>query len=219
VYKKVFISHSKHDPNLSLFKEIFAMLPTESKWMELENVEPPPALSIRREINESDAVFVLLSENLVDLQHTSNWVSFEVGLASNRTPPEHAAMSASGRSGLDIWVFEPLEKTVRFPVPYLTHYMRYPLDQGAVKWLRDVLRDSDPRHLGMATECPYEDCKISFRYLSRLYTDDLWCPACRNYIRFHKSAKEVKEALQRMGAEVTEQVAKEIEAKFREAKN
>ena len=199
MYKKVFISHSRHDPNLSFFKEIFAILPTESKWMELENIEPPPSLSIRREINESDAVFVLLSEELVDLQHTSNWVSFEVGLAANHNLSEDASGNNKEKQRLDVWVFEPLDKDIAFAVPYLTHYMRYYLAQETTTWLRDRLRDRTPQNVGMPMECPYGDCRIAFNYLSRYYTDELSCPACRRSIHFHRSAKEVREVVETVG--------------------
>ena len=184
MYETVFISHSKDDPNLGFFHKVFSGLPIESVWMEFEKIEPPPFLSIRDNVNRSDALFVLLSEYLVDRRYTSNWCSFEVGLAANRERLNVASNSARAKLGLDVWVFEPLGKDISFAVPYCTYYMRYKPSTNSIKLLKNILRHEFPEKLGITLTCLWDDCKISFNYLrspTRLSspTHSLNCPACR----------------------------------------
>jgi len=177
-------------------------------WMEFEDVTAPPYLSIRDNVNKSDALFVLLSEHLVDKQHTNNWVSFEVGLAANQERPETNGKAMHSPFGLDIYVFEPLDQHIDFAVPYFTHYMRYPTTEAAFKWLRDRLRDGSLARSGFSISCAWEDCKITFDYLSRFYTDSYYCPACRREVIFKKSYKDFK--LGQFQKKVTEEVMKEL---------
>ena len=179
-YGKVFISHSKRDPNLGFFQSLFAMLRIESTWIELEDVVPPPSVYIREQVNQSDAVFVLLSQPLTELPHTNNWVAFEVGLAAN-----------CGAQGLDVWVFEPLDEHIDFAVPYFTHYMRYHTERNALTWLRDMLRETKAESIGIPVQCSYDDCKIAFNYLSRYFTNDFYCPACRRFVHFIKKYEDL----------------------------
>ena len=192
MYKTVFISHSRYDSNLDFFHKIFSALPIESVWMEFEDIQPPPYLSIKDNVNRSDALFVLLSQHIVDKQHTNNWVSFEVGLATNRK--------------CEIYVFEPLDENVNFAVPYFTHYMRYRTTENILKWLRDGLRDGSIVRYGVPITCPHNDCLIQFNYLSRFYTDSYYCPACRREVHFTKSYEKVlKELKEKDKATLSEQ--------------
>jgi len=191
MYNVVFVSHSKHDPNLDFFHKIFSELRTESIWMEFEDINPPPSLFIRDSVNKSDAVFVLLSKYLVDKQHTNNWVSFEVGLAANHKKTNVYPEYAHSELGLDTWVFEPFDEDINFAVPYCTHYMRYVPTVKFLKWLRDKLRGDITTEKFVPVTCRHKDCKITFNYLSRFYTDSLNCPACRSVIHFEKSYKDI----------------------------
>lgn len=184
MYRTVFISHSKDDPNLEFFHKVFSGLPIESIWMEFEEIEPPPFLSIRDKVNRSDALFVLLSEYLVSRQHTNNWVSLEVGLAANRERSNVSPKDNQGKLGLDVWVFEPLGKDISFAVPYCTYYMRYKPSRNSIKLLKNILRYEFPEKLGVTLTCPWDDCNGSFNYLrspTRLSspTHSINCPACR----------------------------------------
>ena len=191
MYNVVFISHSKNDPNLDFFHKIFSGLQTRSVWMEFENINPPPSFFVRDNVNNSDAIFVLLSKYLIDQQHTNNWVSFEVGLAVNCKKTNISSEHGHNEPGLDVWVFEPLDEDINFAVPYCTYYMRYEPTLERLKWLRDMLRgDTTTGRFGVPVTCPYKDCKLGFNYLSRFYTDSLNCPACRRDIHFEKSYKE-----------------------------
>jgi len=191
MYNVVFISHSKDDPNLDFFHKIFSELQTRSVWMEFENINPPPSLFIRDSVNKSDALFVLLSKYLVDRPYTNNWVSFEGGLAANRKKANVSPEYAHSALGLDIWVFEPLDEDISFAVPYCTYHMRYEPTLERLMWLKDILSgDTTTGRFGVPLICPYKDCKLTFNYLSRFYTDSLNCPACRRGIHFTKSYKE-----------------------------
>lgn len=194
MYKTVFISHSKYDPNLNFFHKIFSALSIESVWMEFEDIQPPPQLSIKDNVNRSDALFVLLSQHPIDKQYTNNWVSFEVGLATNRE--------------LDIYVFEPIDENVNFAIPFFTHYMRYPATEAAFKWLRDRLRGGSLASSGVTISCPQDDCKIVFHYLSRLYTDSYFCPACKREVVFQKSYKDID--LDNMIKDIKHEITKEV---------
>ena len=139
--------------------------------MEFEDIDAPPYLSIRRRVNSSDAVFVLLSEHLVLRQHTNNWVSFEIGLASNRK---------RGKSeGLDVWVFEPMGEDVSFAVPYCTCYVKYKTTLASLKQLKNILKYDFPANLGVKLKCPWDGCQTAFTYLGGSTKDSLNCPACR----------------------------------------
>lgn len=66
---------------------------------------------IRKQIKESEALFVILSKGLIAREHTQNWVAFEIGVAAGCEPPKP--------------VFVIMGENVTFPVPYLNHYFPY----------------------------------------------------------------------------------------------
>lgn len=180
MYKTVFISHSKHDPNVDFFHRVFSGLKTDAIWMEYENIDPPPWKTIRENVNKSDAVFVLLSSPLLYQIHTNNWVSFEVGLAAN-------CRKILSPLGLDVYVFEPRYQLVDFPVPYCTHYMLYEQTTEELKYLKKMIKESPSIYYGEPISCPHqEDCGITFGLLTfRLPPEDIehfFCPACRKEI-------------------------------------
>ncbi len=182
LYNTVFISHSKDDPNLAFFQNLFSQLKAKSVWMEFENISSPPFVSIRDMVNQSDAIFVLLSNYLIERPYTNNWVSFEIGLAANSNlyKDKDGKLKALG---LDVWVFEPMDKNISYSVPYCTHYMKYQTIPEEVRSLRDRLeaRSSD-YEVGVRIICPNKDCGLSFVYLSA-HTKKLTCPACRKEMK------------------------------------
>ncbi|MFC2001270.1 hypothetical protein ACFLUZ_02060 [Chloroflexota bacterium] len=184
MYKTVFISHSKDDPNLGFFQRVFAALPIESIWMELEDIKPPPYISIIENVNRSDALFVLISEHLLDKQHTNNWVSFEVGLAANREKVSETGLTASSSHGLDVYVFESIDQHTPFAVPYFTHFMRYPKENKFETWLKNQLKNANLSYAGFSIQCSWDKCKKEFNYLSRFFTNFYFCPACSGEVIF-----------------------------------
>lgn len=186
MYKTVFISHSKHDPNLDFFHKIFSAVRTKAIWMEFEDIEPPPYRSIRDNINRSDAIFVLLSKFLIDRQYTNNWVSFEVGLAVNCKRSSVAPEKAELEQGLHVWVFEPSDELIEFAVPYCTYYMRYQADMMTLKRVKLALEKAPTNTLGVPATCQSDNCKLAFQYLTKDYAIPFQCPACRKIMRIPK---------------------------------
>lgn len=184
MYSRVFISHSKDDPNLDFFHKVFSGIRTEAVWMEYERIDAPPWDTIRRKLNESDAIFVLLSVPLLHQVHTNNWVSFEVGLAANcRKPtPLPAFMQPVG---LDVYVFEPIDTRIDFPMPYCTYYMLYGQTVEELQFLKEMIEAAPLHYKGEPVKCPYDsDCGIEFKLLTDI--GQFVCPACRRGIEFKK---------------------------------
>ena len=179
MYKKVFISHSKDDPNLDFFHKVFSGIATESIWMEFENITPPPYAYIMDKVNQCDAVFVLLSDYILSQPHTHNWVSFEIGLAANNQ--SSAFPSPFGQGGLDVFVFEPQSKKVNFAVPYCTYYMLYDSERiDEIQFLQDLILGAPNHKKGYETQCPYDDCRLNFKLLNEI--EEFVCPSCRRDI-------------------------------------
>ena len=111
-----------------------------------------------------------------------NWIAFEAGLA--------CALSK------DLWVFDKLDSSKTFSIPYLTDYMLFnEEDQKHVKYVRKVIksyemplkkifgglkskRDAPP---GEFVEC--ENCKI--KYATHSPIENHYCPSC------HKTIKKI----------------------------
>lgn len=180
-YKQVFISHSKEDPNSEFFHKIFSGTNIKSVWLEFEDITPPPASFIRDRINESDAVFVLRSEQLASIHWTRNWVSFEVGLAANLRKHIFAPL------GIDIYVFDPADQKIDFPVPYFNYYMPYNTNVEHLKFIRQMINEAPCHYKGMPVRCPYDDCKIEFKLLADVNT--FYCPACGEKIQIVKAER------------------------------
>jgi hypothetical protein len=62
-------------------------------------------------IYESDAVFLILTQEILEQEHTQNWVAFEVGVAAGHEPP--------------IPVIAVRGEDVTIPIPYLRHHYSY----------------------------------------------------------------------------------------------
>lgn len=119
---KVFISHSRHDVEYcNAFDSACARVGLRSFRSEFENIEKPPWMTIKSEINKSNALFLLLGKKLRERQRnvlvdtpgytdwlfTQNWISFEIGVAAQK--------------GIDIWVLSD-SADINFPVLYLNNY-------------------------------------------------------------------------------------------------
>ena len=111
---RIFLSYSSGDNDiLKSFLSIAKLACVEIKAVPFENVQAPAWSYIRELMSASDTFFLLLGKNIIDKGiYTQNWVSFEVGLACE--------MAAT--LGREVWVFEPWQYKVKFPVPFLNHY-------------------------------------------------------------------------------------------------
>lgn len=179
----IFISHSKDDPNIDFFHKALSGPKVGSFMMEFENIENPPYKSIKEKINASRAVFVLLSNPLLqhNYAHTRNWIDFEVGIACQRR--------------IDVWVFEPMHQIINFAVPYATHHVRYEsTSDDHVKILRALIENINkafPRVLdgGLLVRCTNENCGISFYQLNG--AGEFNCPSCRKTYTWDQSPQDI----------------------------
>lgn len=133
---QIFISHSKNDKEIIHFLlEAFAGTKVKPHLEELEKEVPSgvTAQKIEKDIQVSNAVFVLLSENVEHLKHTRDWVTWECGAAMNKP----------------IWVFEPYESLGRISivVPRFNHYALFQLTDEWRKYLREIIESYDDSHV------------------------------------------------------------------------
>jgi hypothetical protein len=204
----IFISHSKRDEaTVAAFCNVFARTQHGAFLAEFEAYAVPPWTQIKNWVQQSSALFVLLSPHLQTTPYTQNWVSYEVGLACALNKP--------------VWVYEHWNNPVAFPIPYLTDYVMYnPASQEDLNAIRQLVEvyDQGPtlvlaglgallgaalsgglgagvgavvggaigqrRPPGTPVRCPQVHCGITFRIYNRL--QGLYCPACRGvmYVRW-----------------------------------
>ena len=183
---QIFVSHSQYDKGIrSSFDTVFARTGVKSVCMEFEQLYQLPAWQpIKSEIKASETVFLLLGPNIRSSIHTQNWVAFEVGLACS--------------FGKDVWVFEQSGSAMEFPIPYLTDYMIYDLeDPQHFDYVRKIIETyANPSYIfpvgidsrtkrgipkGLPFACPYDNCHAIYS----MHTDisDFLCPSCRQPIR------------------------------------
>jgi hypothetical protein len=187
----IFFSHSKQDRNLvNYFSNIFVNIGLHGIFFEWQQLPPNYAgLTITNWIRHRDvvAVFVLLGKNLEhhptgSTEYTHNWVSFEVGAASG--------------CGKPIWVFEEFGSFIRYPIPLVTDYAQYTLENlqhlqyyGAIFQDRILYQTQriPPQRLGF--QCEYEDCCAAYNCWS--IAESFNCPVCRRPIpkRMHTTGK------------------------------
>jgi len=152
---QIFISHSAKDTPLKNFiNQAFATAKVEAKYEEIEAIldgrKTAPQISF--EITRSNAVFVLLGENVERLQNTQNWVTWESGVSSH--------------ANKDIWVFEAFEDRAKLSVviPHLHHHICFEYTDPWLAYIRAIVSAYDDSHVlpavsagitgGVATEDP-----------------------------------------------------------------
>jgi hypothetical protein len=189
---KVFISHSKHDKEYcDSFDSACARAGLQSFRSEFENIETPPWKTIKREINQSSALFLLIGKKFTERQRsvttntpeytswvfTQNWIAFEIGVASQK--------------GIEVWVLCE-DPDIYFPVPYLTN----------LYFWESKLSNPDQRHLifflkaysknnvivfdkRMKHTCPNPNCKATYNIIQSLGKGvKLKCPSCLEIMEF-----------------------------------
>lgn len=136
IMAQIFISHSQRDRHLvDFFLRAFAGTKVKPLFQELEK-EPVSGITekeITRNIEASNAVFVLLSECVQALAHTGYWVAWECGTAKNK----------------DIWIFEPFEAgfRVRVVIPRFNHFVRFNQNEDWRRYIRGVIDSYDDSHV------------------------------------------------------------------------
>jgi len=152
---QIFISHSSKDTRIVDFiNRTFASTKVEAKYEEIEAILDgrKTAQQIAADIGRSNAVFILLGENVESLHHTQQWVLWESGVAS--------------AANKDLWVFEAREDHGKLSVliPHLHHHVCFEYSEPWLAYLRAVVSSYDDSHVmpaisagiatGVATENP-----------------------------------------------------------------
>lgn len=129
---EIFISHSQLDDDLkNFFAKVFSTTANvKAIWEEYEkiiNLEPITSEKIKEDIKRSNAVFIILSQNIENNQHTRGWINWESGVAS-----------AYNR---DIWVFEPFEQLGKNTtiVPHLSHYVLFEINDPWFSYINQII--------------------------------------------------------------------------------
>ncbi len=129
---RVFISHSEKDLELKNFiAGLFASSDVTAYFAEWEKVidkNPVDGIKIENDIKQSDALFILLSQNVENLKHTRDWVQWETGIAKG--------------AGKEIWVFEPAGQlgSITVVTPSLHHLVIYATNDPWHTYLASAVR-------------------------------------------------------------------------------
>ncbi len=175
----VFVSHSKHDINaVNFFAKIFARIGLQAHFMEWEDLSNTYAgyrISdiIRSQwVEDTKAVIVLLGNNLLNPpndkpQFTHNWVNFEVGVSAGCKKP--------------VWVFENLTEFIQFPIPYVTDYCLYELDNSELlRNLGDIFKELYKNNTAIKPprQVTCNNCHAKYNFWNLSITS-FHCPVCR----------------------------------------
>ena len=176
---KVFESHTKLDSEFcDVFDRACARVGIDAFRSEYESIQPPAWQTIRNELRQSKALFLLVGKSLVEAQtihssdweYTQNWISYEIGVAS--------------QLGIDVWVLCD-EVKINFVVPYLNNYIPYSI-RGKENFgiFVDVLQDyANGKKYDLddknAVTCPWDECSISYNLnITIPKGGKIVCPCC-----------------------------------------
>jgi hypothetical protein len=134
---QIFISHSARDQQLkNFFNQAFATSSVNAKLEEIEQLYKGTITTqqIEQDITLSSAVFVLLSQNVDSLDHTRDWIGYEVGYAKG----------AQG-GNKDVWVFEHINEAGHLTkvIPNFDHYVVYDTSDTALKYVKAIVDSYD----------------------------------------------------------------------------
>ena len=129
---QIFISHSSKDTDFkNLFSNAFAGSNVRAIYEEFEKILLKEITSeqITKDIENSKAIFVILSQNVQNYPHTRDWVVWETGVAKNK----------------DIWIFEPFSQfgNISIVTPHLKHYVIFDKSEPFFKRLRKIIDSYD----------------------------------------------------------------------------
>jgi len=190
----IFMIHSRYDTALpTFFDKAAGMVDISLVHMEWEALVPPPWKHIRDILKNAEAIFIVKGPNIAHNLYTSNWVSYEIGLAAH-------SGKKSGKGEMDVWVFESVQNPVFFPVPFLTDYVVYdPGEPYHTQYLRTILEGYNFRtyrhHFpeALSVKCWHDDCKIEYLFHTIAKT---WnCPSCQRHSEWTKEVVYPEHAL------------------------
>ncbi len=181
----IFVSHSSYDTDIINFvSKAFAGSSVKAVYMEFENLPDYPGRTIAQRIVDYDtqALFVLIGQNIDRNEYTSNWVAYEVGLAT--------AMNKH------VWVLETFEDNQsnrkNFPIPYVDRFLLYELENKQhLIYLRDAIIARYGKNIlesllgpipfqGYKIQCSHSNCKAEFALFSEV--NGFHCPVCRQHL-------------------------------------
>ena len=129
--------------------------------------------------HDTSALFILLGKSLENPPSTSpyftqNWVAFEAGAAAGCLKP--------------VWVFEEYQDLIQFPIPYVSDYANYTLDNvDHLRYFSNLFEQEIifpgrvKRIKPYATiKCPHNNCNAVYRYWNQ--NNNINCPVCRRSI-------------------------------------
>ncbi len=164
---QIFVSHSRRDKNNDYFLKAFGLEQVKGAFMEYEDIKKPHWSSIKDNVANASSVFVLLTKDIKDFEHTQNWIAFEVGLAC--------------QLGKNVWVFktEEEEPEINFAVPYFTDLVIYNTEKKHhFDAIREVIREGGLNRVrGIPMTC--FNCGIWYTIYGELKFDGV-CPCCLN---------------------------------------
>jgi hypothetical protein len=185
---KIFESHSRLDKRTcDRFETLVAVREGVKVFRsEYEKIKTPAWQTIKKEMELSKALFLLVGPELVkaqeqgdnkDWKYTQNWIAYEVGLA--------CALN------IDVWVLCDNVK-INFPVPYLNNYTTSPLTERATGFKRYVLRKyirggTFPFGYKKDKEyyCPHKGCGAKFNFHTMIDAGKTsTCPTCLQTLKF-----------------------------------
>ena len=176
----IFMVHSRYDTALpNFFDKAAGMVDISLMHMEWEALVPPPWKHIRDKLKNAEAIFIVKGPNIARNLYTSNWVSYEIGLAAHSS-------KKWGQGEMDVWVFESVQNPVFFPVPFLTDYVIYdpnePYHTQYLAYILEAYNWKTYRHFlpeAAAVRCGHDDCQIEYNLHTIVNT---WnCPSCQRY--------------------------------------
>ena len=183
----IFVSHIKHDEHIrKYFSQIFADKGLKATFIEFKKISGQYAghvisQNIRGGIlsgHDTAVLFVLLGKGLEyppNPKFTHNWVAFEAGCAA----------SCNKR----VWVFEERESFIDYPIPFVTDYVLYTLDNiEDLQFLGDLFEQEIPNPVYQKIKytpikCAYSDCNAKYKLWSK--TSEFYCPVCRRHMKFN----------------------------------
>lgn len=129
---QIFISHSQKDEDFKyFFLKAFAATRVKPVFEEVEKIVKGTITrdDVGRDIENSRAVFVILSQNVEKITHTRDWVVCETGVAKNK----------------DIWVFEPYSQSGEVSVitPFVRNYVVFDINDDWLSYISRIVESYD----------------------------------------------------------------------------
>jgi hypothetical protein len=184
------MSHSRLDKNYcDSFQKACESVNLKFFRSELENIEKPSWKTLKKEISQSTALFLLIGKEFTEIQKnlkigtpeydswmaTQNWIAYEIGV--------------SAQKGIEVWVL--CETTdIRFAVPYFTNLYFWegnPIKQPELIFFLEVYKEKKYFKFNdkMRHEC--KKCGITFNIIQPLAEGvKIKCPCCLEIIEFPK---------------------------------